>query len=167
VSIATGFGDSGKTSLPVLGTVSKDHPLVECIGALDELSSFLALASVQSSRNETKQLIKSVQTALSALMGCLATGILSLAGRSDTLQVMTRNLDKAIKEIESSLSLDGFAPSPATAAGAFLDASRTVCRRAERRLISAAQGNLIPEEAFVYLNRLSDLLYLLSRQEER
>ena len=152
--------------------VSKDHPRVEAYGSVDELNAALGLARSLAKKPE-KELLESVQKALVGLMGELAVApedlnryeIDGLARLKDgDMDLLDREIEKMEKAAPKA---KGWSTPGGSTAGAAIDLARTICRRAEREVwkMEKAQGNirsLIPR----YLNRLSDLLWLLERATE-
>jgi len=174
MSISTGKGDDGTTGLMFGRRAAKDHPRLEACGAADELAASISLAMALCGLQRTKETLRRVQEALVALMGELATGAQDLkkyreAGFRPFSPEQVRAVEEAIHKIERA----GDAPRswlrPARSAGAAaLDLARTVCRRAERRVVSLhRQSDEANPAILVYLNRLSDLLWLLAVEEER
>lgn len=170
MSIVTKTGDQGATSLMYGRRVSKCHPRVEAYGAVDELNAALGLAKASASPSEMQELIVSIQKDLIVLMGELATAVEDLPryvqdGFSLLQPTLTAKLDEAVKAIEVRRPrFDGWATPGANPASAALDLARTVCRRAERHVCALHEaGQLNNLEIIVYLNRLSDLLWLMAR----
>ncbi len=172
MSIVTKRGDRGTTVLMYNRPVSKCHARVEAYGAVDELSATIGLARASADEPLRERLL-AIQKDLVVLMGELATAVEDLPryvkdGHSLLAPAMTAALEGWIKEIEATkVSGKGWAMPGANPCSAALDLARTVCRRAERRVCTlqdAAQLN--NPEIVVYLNRLSDLLWLLARQAE-
>jgi cob(I)alamin adenosyltransferase len=173
LSIVTKTGDRGTTALMFNRRVPKTHPRIEACGAVDELNAALGLARASSGNDAVKSNLEQIQRELVGLMGELAT----LPEDSDrylkdgypviTAQ-MTQRLEGLVKEIESqNVSFKGWATPGANLASATLDVARTICRRAERRVCELREkGEVKNQEILVYLNRLSDLLWLMARQAE-
>ena len=173
MSIVTKTGDRGTTALMFNHRVSKTHPRVETCGAVDELNAALGLARAASASAPVKSNLEQVQRELVGLMGELATLPADLeryvkGGYAVISADMTRRLEELVKDLESqNISFKGWATPGANLAAATLDSARTVCRRAERRVCELQeQGEVKNTEILVYLNRLSDLLWLLARQAE-
>jgi cob(I)alamin adenosyltransferase len=171
MSIVTKRGDRGKTSLCCGKMVGKDDARIEACGALDEASSFLGLAKNASKDNGTKKIIHSIQKELIVLgseIVTTATGLDKLKRRIDKDSV--RALEKEIEYLEGNraVKMTSFSVSGRGAASSALDVARAVVRRAERRIVTLARKGMIDNPyIIVYLNRLSDLLYLLARHNER
>jgi cob(I)alamin adenosyltransferase len=173
MSIATKTGDSGTTGLMYNRRVSKCHPRVEAYGSVDELNAALGLARATTEHRFVRDFLESVQSDLVILMGELATAIQDLSqyakdGFSLVTSAFTDKLDRLVKEIESqNLTFKGWARPGATLSSAALDLARTTCRRAERHVCALHETNQLQNpEIIVYLNRLSDCLWLLARWVE-
>jgi len=173
MSIATKTGDSGMTGLMYNRRVSKCHPRVKAYGSVDELNAALGLARATSEHDFVTKNLLLTQKDLVILMGELAT--LSedreryvKDGYSLVNPEMTARLDQWVKSIEGqNVSFKGWATPGATLNSAALDVARTVCRRAERHVCALQEaGQLQNAEIIVYLNRLSDALWLLGRWVE-
>jgi len=164
-SIATKTGDKGQTGLVGGVRVSKSSLRVETYGTVDELNSFLGFARSISEHQEIKQLILSIQKDLFVLGAELATpGELS-AGQTQVTQEMVDRLTNEVHRIEAvdGILADWSVPGEHTVSAA-LDMARTVCRRAERYAVRLAEsGEKVRSVAIIYLNRLSDLVWLLGR----
>ena len=170
MSIATRTGDDGTTALMYGRRVRKDDARVEAYGTVDELNAALGMARAQANRPPLAEELLTIQRQLVALMGELAVAPEDLARyRAEEKypkleEPALADLDEVVKRIEGeNVSFDGWATPGANPAAAALDVARTVCRRAERRVVE-----LGGEQALVirYLNRLSDVLWLMARQAE-
>lgn len=164
-SIATKTGDKGQTGLVGGTRVSKSSLRVETYGTVDELNSFLGLARSICEDVEVRDLTLSIQRELFVLGAELATpGALKPKQARITQGMVDRLTDEVhrIEAIEGILS-DWSIPGENPAAAAF-DVARTVCRRAERSVVRLAESKeKVSPMAIVYLNRLSDLVWLLGR----
>jgi cob(I)alamin adenosyltransferase len=159
MSISTGLGDTGTTGLPGGQRVPKDHPAIECLGALDELSAFLGDARCTIAEERIGNIIKTIQKELITLMGVVAGVPAKTAPNEERLSAWVR-------EFERDLPMRAFVVPGANPPSAKLDIARTACRRAERRLATLNRQGDLPEGILPYINRLSDLLFLLARYEE-
>ena len=169
--IYTRTGDEGDTGLFGGGRVPKTHPRVEAYGDVDELNAAIGLARAIEQMPRVDEVLVTLQRDLFAIGALLAT---------PDLDKMKRHLEKAsiddrrIAELEHAIDdgdrelepLKSFILPGGTAKAAALHVARTVCRRAERRVISLTDEN-IPQIVIVYLNRLSDLLFTLARVASR
>ena len=170
MSIATRTGDGGTTGLMYGKRVRKDSLRVASYGEVDELNACLGMARAHTSGESGLDLEK-IQKALVGLMGELAVAPEDLARyeRDGYARLQEKDLlflDKKIVAMEANApKIKGWSTPGGTLAGATLDLARTVCRRAERGVwrLEKTEGNirsLIPK----YLNRLSDLLWLMEKE---
>jgi len=173
MSIVTKTGDTGTTALMFNRRVSKTDPRVEAFGSVDELNAALGLARATADQGLVRDQLIGIQKDLITLMGEVGTLPEDLpryvrAGFSPVGPEMTRKLDEMVSQIESQLTLPkGWAVPGETASAAALDLARTACRRAERRVCALKEaGQVGNPEIIVYLNRLSDTLWLLARWVE-
>ena len=173
MSIATKTGDAGTTALLYHRRVSKCHPRVEACGTVDELNAALGAARAASRHRLVGEALPEIQHHLITLMGELATDAGDLAryardGYPLVTSQLTAKLDQWVSSLEAMpITGGGWAIPGANVSSASLDVARTVCRRAERRVCALQEAGHIPNaEILVYLNRLSDLLWLLARLAE-
>jgi len=163
--IYTKLGDGGETHLGDMSRVSKLHPRVEAYGTVDELNAAIGVALVQPGMPARfAEWLARVQNDLLDLGADLSVPV-AADGTRERLRVdatYTRWLEQRLDEVNATLEpLRSFVIPGGTPAAAHLHVCRTVCRRAERRTI--AIGSEAGEEVVRYLNRLSDLLFVLSR----
>ena len=172
LKIYTRTGDRGETGLFGGARVAKDDARVEAYGDVDELNSVLGVAVAQLD-GELAEGLRAVQTELFTLGARLATPAPEDGGRDnpwiprlDPARVAELEawIDRAEEELEP---LQNFVLPGGSPAAAALHLARTVCRRAERRVVSLARAATIEEGVVVYLNRLSDLLFTLARLANR
>jgi cob(I)alamin adenosyltransferase len=173
MSITTKGGDRGMTALMYNRRVAKCHPRVEACGSLDELNAALGMGRATAEHESVRQKILAVQKDLVSLMGEVATSQEDCERyRRDGFAVITPEatvrLDAWIRELEAQRpSLHDWATPGTTLHSAALDLARTICRRGERQVCSLQEkGELHNPEIIVYLNRLSDWLWLLARAVE-
>jgi cob(I)alamin adenosyltransferase len=173
VSIATKTGDDGTTALMYGRRVPKNHPRVETYGTVDELNAALGVARATTDENVIHENLLAIQKDLIVLMGELAVMPEDLSryakdGYSVVTPGMAAKLDAIVREIEAqNVSFKGWATPGATVNSAALDVARTICRRGERRACALKEAGELPNtEIIIYLNRLSDLLWLMARQVE-
>jgi cob(I)alamin adenosyltransferase len=173
VSIVTKTGDQGETGLMYNRRVPKSNARIEACGAVDELNAALGLARAAAANEPLKGRLLQIQKALVTLMGEIGVEPEDRAryekdGFPRVNAAMTAVLESWVKEIEDQkVSFKGWAMPGATSVSAALDFARTVCRRAERRVCAVKEKDQLENrEVIVYLNRLSDLLWLFARQEE-
>jgi cob(I)alamin adenosyltransferase len=153
--------------------VSKCHPRVQAYGTVDELNAAIGMARATASEKFVRENLEIIQKDLVALMGELATLPEDLNryvkdGYAILTAAMTAKLESLVKEIEAqNVSFKGWATPGASVHSAALDVARTVCRRAERDVCALKEsGQLANDEILIYLNRLSDLLWLFARWVE-
>lgn len=166
--IYTRTGDAGDTGLFGGGRVSKAHPRVEAYGAVDELNATLGCARTVSDDATIQSLIERAQADLFAIGAHLATPPVEGNRKAPWLPALPRGriaeLERWIDEAEAELEpLRAFILPGGGAAGAALHLGRTVCRRAERRVIAFAAEADVDADIIVYLNRLSDVLFVAAR----
>jgi cob(I)alamin adenosyltransferase len=174
MSIATKTGDEGETSLMYGRRVPKTDARVDAYGSVDELNSALGLARASANNPFLEEQVFAVQKELVVVMGELATAAEDLDryikdGFQLTNAAMTDRLTAAVDDLEGNKlgkfkhwSVPGKNMSSAT-----LELARTVCRRAERRVAALMEADgKFNREILRYLNRLSDLCWLLARYAE-
>ncbi len=168
MSIATKRGDGGQTSLAGAVRVSKAHPRVDAYGSVDELNTFMGLARVMTDDADVKDLVKTLQRELFAVGSALATAPGGTKPEPPVTVGMVEALTAHVHRIEATdgILADWSLPGEHPAAALF-DVARTVCRRAERQVVYLVEaGEPVNPQVVAYLNRLSDLLWLLGRQIE-
>ena len=174
MKIYTKTGDRGDTGLFGGGRVSKSHPRVEAYGDVDELNAVLGAVRAVERLPRIDDILIAVQRDLFAIGALLAT---------PDREKMRQHLDKArvdesrVAELERAIDdgdgelepLRAFIVPGGTPKAAALHVARTVCRRAERRVVELAEDDAteIPPVVVIYLNRLSDLLFTLARVANR
>jgi cob(I)alamin adenosyltransferase len=167
VPIYTGGGDRGETGLFGGGRVAKDDPRVEAYGAVDEMNAVLGLARTKGLPEDLDALAGRLQSELFVLGADLATPRDSTARADRVVRLRedaARALEPEIDRLDATLPpLRTFVLPGGSPAGAALHLARTVCRRAERRVVSLARTEDVSPGAIVYLNRLSDLLFVMAR----
>lgn len=168
--IYTRTGDDGTTSLGSRERVSKDDPRVEAYGTVDELNSILGLAVASDLDERLDEPLADIQNDLFHLGSELAVPE-SDGERRPGPRIEQRHVDRleeTIDELNGELDPLGNFILPGGASGsAWLHFARTVCRRAERRLVTLSGEEKIDPAAIRYLNRLSDLLFVMARFENR
>jgi cob(I)alamin adenosyltransferase len=173
MSIATKTGDNGTTALMYGRRVPKHHARVEAYGTVDELNCALGFARATAEHAFVRDNLLAVQKDLIVLMGelCVQPEDLHRYTADGYFLVtpdLTAKLGALVQTIEAqNVSFKGWATPGATQHSAALDVARTVCRRAERRVCELKfTGELRNQEIVLYLNRLSDLLWLFARWVE-
>ncbi len=159
----TGKGDGGTTKTFGEGQarISKASELPEALGALDELNAFLGYAKMRAGAiAHIRDLLREVQEKLFIVQAETAGADKRLTGDDVT------HVEEIINDIEKEIPpLKGFSIAGGTELSALLDVSRTLARRAERRLVAVAEAGLreLSPETRAYMNRLSSLLFALAR----
>lgn len=168
MKIYTKTGDAGQTGLFGGGRVSKDDPRVEAYGDVDELNAFLGAARAIEVMPRIDEVLVPIQRDLFSIGALLATPDLEkmhdhlAKAQIDDARIVSleKEIDACDRELEP---LRAFIVPGGTPKAASLHIARTVCRRAERRVIHLQKEVEIPQIVVVYLNRLSDLLFTLAR----
>ncbi len=167
MKIYTKTGDDGTTSLVGGARVNKDSLRVECYGTVDEVNSILGLSITVVSSKDVSSLLNKIQNKLFTIGGELATP----KNKSDFNKVRLVNndillledsIDKYEKELEP---LKQFILPGGTKGASLLHYARSICRRTERLVTSLSKNEMISNLILIYLNRLSDLLFVLARYE--
>jgi len=169
--IYTRGGDTGQTSLLGGIRVDKDDPRVEVYGTIDEATSALGLARATTRYDDICQLIIKLQGELILIMSEIAMlpGTQLKKGSIPTIQAeFIKHIEDLIDLYNSEWMQSGqFVRPGGSQASAAIDMARAIIRRAERRLISLSRNEEINPNLLKYLNRLSDLLYVLARIDEQ
>jgi len=157
--IYTRTGDRGTTGLGDGRRVDKDDVRVEAIGAVDELNSALGVLLADTLPEKVRDCLTQVQHALFDL-----GGELSIPGHTMLTPDHTTRLEQALDAFNADLPpLKEFILPGGNSAAAACHLARTICRRAERRAFTLARSETVNEAALIYLNRLSDLLFVIAR----
>jgi cob(I)alamin adenosyltransferase len=165
MSVTTGSGDRGQTGLATGERLAKDDPLIELLGCLDELAAFLADALWSAATPEIRDGLAERRDELDALCALVAGATSAREGASPA--AAAERLAAAIRGLETAVPLEGFVRLGGTPASAKIDICRTVCRRAERRAVTADRAVALPPGVLAELNRLSDYLFMAARFEEK
>jgi len=168
VRIYTRTGDTGETSLFGGGRVSKQHARVTAYGDVDELNACIGLAASGEPVDFERDLLLLIQRDLLAIGGQLATphpdqvreALEKTRIAPDRIAYLEANIDRADEALSP---LRAFVVPGGTPKAALLHHARTVCRRAERSTVALNQSEPVPPVILQYLNRLSDLLFMLAR----
>jgi len=167
IKIYTKTGDSGETGLFGGDRVPKDSGRVEAYGTVDELNAYLGAAGAQLSAGDVLDCLRRIQSELFDLGADLATPPTVTTTTKQIPRIRdehTARLEHWIDRFEEALPpLTRFILPSGSQAGATLHLARTVCRRAERRVVTLHHTEEINPEIIRYLNRLSDLLFVLAR----
>lgn len=164
MKIYTKTGDKGQTSLYGGIRVSKSSPQIEAYGTIDELNSFIGLALSEISQPQVEKFLRALQTDLMSIASYLAgynRGKLNL-------ELRVSEIEKVIDQMDTKLPpLKNFILPGGGKLGASLHVARSVSRRAERAVIRYFETEVKPtankEKIIIYLNRVSDLLFVLAR----
>jgi cob(I)alamin adenosyltransferase len=168
MSIITKVGDGGDTSLGGGRKVRKNDPLVEALGAVDELNAALGLAATLPAGEPLVETLSDIQRRLCSLSADLA----ARPGRgAPTPRISPADaawVEKEAAALETSLPpLKNFILPGGAPAGAALHWARAVCRRAERRIVPLLKKERASKDALIFLNRVSDFLFLIARDANR
>ncbi len=167
--IYTKTGDQGETGLGDGTRVPKDHPRVAAYGSIDELNAVLGilLTCDPDMDKQLRQLLQSIQNDLFDVGAdlCLPTASEEVSGKVLRVRAeQAERLEKAIDAYNARLQpLLSFVLPGGTSSAAWCHLARTVCRRAERDVVTLARQESMNPQVIVYLNRLSDLLFVLAR----
>jgi len=157
--IYTRTGDQGTTGLGDGSRVEKDDPRVEAMGAVDELNSVIGILMTEPLPAEVGDCLHDVQHTLFDI-----GGELSMPGFSMVDEKKTTTLEKILDELNDELEpLKEFILPGGTKAAAYCHLARSVCRRAECRVYTLSRSGDVSEKSRGYLNRLSDLLFVMAR----
>ena len=167
MKIYTKTGDAGTTGLFGGARVGKDDLRVEAYGTVDELNAIIGVARAAGLPPDVETALSKVQEELFVVGAELAT----VAGKEEKLSMAlvnssdTSRLEQAIDAMEATLApLRSFVLPGGSPGSAALHQARTVCRRAERSTLRASRESAIRSEVLVYLNRLSDFLFVAARR---
>jgi cob(I)alamin adenosyltransferase len=168
LKIYTKTGDAGDTGLFGGGRVPKDHPRVVAYGDVDELNAVIGMARSVEMMPRIDEVLAPVQRDLFALGALLATPDLEKMKeqleKARISDARVKQLEQAIDDCDAELEpLKAFIMPGGTPKAAALHVARTVCRRAERAVITLQRDTEVPQLVVIYLNRLSDLLFSLAR----
>ena len=167
-TLYTRGGDKGTTSLVGGQRVSKGHLRLESYGTIDELNSFLGLLIAETEEQKTIDILQFVQHKLFAIGSYLATDTttteLKVASQITNENIL--RIEQSIDEIDSQLpKMRGFILPGGCRSASLAHVCRTVCRRAERLMCRLAETTKMDDTALTFINRLSDLLFVIARKE--
>ncbi len=167
MKIYTGRGDHGQTSLFSGERVDKDLPRVAAYGSLDELNSVLGMALSFSRNPKVREVLLSLQHQLFRAGADLATTSAQKRPVDRIQESDWRSLETLIDELQEEIpSLKDFILPGGSSGAACVHLARVVCRRAERQLVAVMKVDQdVNPELLIYLNRLSDLLFVVARYE--
>lgn len=163
MKIYTGFGDRGQTALYGGEKVLKHHPRINVYGTLDELNSTIGLLRSKEISKAADSILHSVQITLFKISSEIATTDIQKVKNKITEKEIY-SLEQAIDEFDGKLpALKNFILPGGSETASIAHIARSVCRRAERYLVELMQSTDIRQPILVYLNRLSDLLFVIAR----
>lgn len=167
MKIYTKTGDSGQTSLFGGKRVNKNDVRINSYGTIDELNSIIGLILTEKVNERTNEILNNIQHILFAIGAELATPSDVKSSVINSLSVdEILSIEQIIDEIENQLSpLKNFILPGGTRSAALLHLARTVCRRAERNIVEIEKDERINPNIIIYINRLSDLLFVIARFE--
>ena len=165
--IYTKTGDSGETGLADGSRIAKDHPRAQAIGDVDEANSAIGVALLHIADGGRRAMLLRIQNELFDLGADLATPGEDFSPSEMALRIVAPQIERLEREIDSMNEalepLRSFILPGGGAGAAHLHLARTVVRRAERSAVSAARNVALNPLALIYLNRLSDHLFVLAR----
>ncbi|MEK6863325.1 MAG: cob(I)yrinic acid a,c-diamide adenosyltransferase [Nanoarchaeota archaeon] len=165
MGVYTKAGDRGKTNLLGCGMVEKDDPRIEALGALDEVNSIVGITICMVEDKGLQEILTKIQHDLFQAGADLAGSASEKKSRPVISEIHVEEIEKAIDQIEQKIGLPTkFILPGGTPASAFLHLCRTTIRRAERNLVKAKNLTELSPELLKYVNRLSDLFFMLARQ---
>ncbi|MCF6270451.1 MAG: cob(I)yrinic acid a,c-diamide adenosyltransferase [Melioribacteraceae bacterium] len=167
MKIYTKTGDNGTTSLVGGERVNKDSLRVECYGTVDEVNSILGITISEIKTKDVCNLLNEIQNKLFTIGGELATpenkkNVNRVKLVNNDILLLENSIDKYEKKLEP---LKQFILPGGTKGASLLHNARSVCRRAERLVISLSKNVKTSKLILIYFNRLSDLLFVLARYE--
>lgn len=166
--VYTGTGDKGTTSLVGGERVAKTHPRIESYGTVDELNAFIGLLMTEVEDEEDRSFLLFVQHKLFTIGSYLATDQehTQLRTRSQVQPEIITRIEREIDRIDEALPrMRAFVLPGGNRAAALAHVCRTVCRRAERNICRLAETAEVEESVLIFMNRLSDYLFVLARKE--
>ncbi len=165
-SIVTKGGDKGETGLYGGRRVPKDHPRIRAVGAVDELNGFLGLAAAEPETPvPLRDDLNHLQHLLFRVGADLATPLDAKSRTNRIEDSHVKDLEARVTAIESTLPAQTkFLLPGGTRISATLHLARTVCRRAEREVVTLKREEAVNDQVGIFLNRLSDYLFLLARK---
>jgi cob(I)alamin adenosyltransferase len=169
MKIYTKTGDEGDTGLLGGVRISKSAPRIEAYGTVDELNSFIGLAVTEIKDQEVKTLLEKIQNQLFSIGAELASPDAEKSKKLNLPEVTSEyylETELTIDHFEEKLEeLKNFILPGGSKSAALLHVCRTICRRAERRVVELKKETSGCEKIMIYLNRLSDLFFVLARYE--
>ncbi len=166
MKIYTKTGDAGQTSLFGGVRTQKNDPRIEAYGTVDELNSILGIVLSFKTTDRGNSILNEIQQNLFVVGADLATP----EGKKERIERVGEKeiewLEARIDELQAGLpELKSFILPGGSKSGSYLHLARTVCRRAERAIVSCREKEAVSDHLLIYMNRLSDLLFVLARHE--
>lgn len=159
MSVYTKTGDKGRTSLYQGKRISKANLRIEAIGNVDELNSVLGFVLSSLKEKGLREELSKIQSDLFEIGALLAS-----PSSSSKLNKRAGEIEKKIDELDKKLlELNNFILPGGGVSGSSLHFARTVARRAERRIVELSEQDKVQDEILIYMNRLSDLLFMFAR----
>ena len=168
--IYTRTGDDGTTALGTKERVLKDSLRVKAYGDIDELNASIGLAIASALEDDISKILVRIQNELFNLGSQLAFPAQNGASinvpsvNSEHVDALESAIDKLLREVGP---LDNFILPGGTVGAAMLHSARTICRRAERSLVTLMNAEDVEKITLIYINRLSDALFVMSRYENK
>lgn len=164
MKIYTKTGDKGETSLVSGERVTKDHLRIEAYGTVDELNAALGLMRDSAADDKMNALVEEVQSLLFTIGSHLSATAKNKIALPEIGEANIEELERAMDEMDAQLEpLKNFILPGGDPSASFAHLARTICRRAERRVVSLMEHEEIDSVILRYLNRLSDFLFTLAR----
>ena len=171
MKIYTKTGDKGETSLFGGERVQKSEQRLNAYGTIDELNSFIGMAVVETADSEVKEVLQKIQNQLFNLGADLATPETEKTKKLNVFRVdekFYKFAEESIDKYETELDeLKSFILPGGSECASILHVCRSICRRAEREIVELSNLEKVNKEVIVYVNRLSDLFFVLSRYENK
>jgi cob(I)alamin adenosyltransferase len=169
--IYTKTGDKGDTGLFGGGRVPKYSLRIEAYGTVDELNSFIGLASTEVKDTDVEALLEKIQSELFTVGSNLAAPDIE----KDKSRIIPKVTEEFIKDTENAIDkfeeklepLKNFILPGGSKGAALLHVCRTICRRAERKVVELKSKEIVNDNIVIFLNRLSDLFFVLARHENK
>ncbi|GMU96658.1 MAG: cob(I)yrinic acid a,c-diamide adenosyltransferase [Ignavibacterium album] len=171
MKIYTKTGDKGDTSLFGGERVQKNHQRINAYGTVDELNAFIGLALTEIKSDEVRNILIDLQNKLFIVGSDLATPETEKNKKLNIIRTSEEFIKKAESDIDNFTEkldeLRNFILPGGSKGSAMLHVCRTICRRAEREIVALKNSEKVNQNILIFLNRISDLLFVLSRYENK
>ncbi|WP_290664269.1 cob(I)yrinic acid a,c-diamide adenosyltransferase [Ignavibacterium sp.] len=171
MKIYTKTGDKGDTSLFGGERVQKNHQRINAYGTVDELNAFIGLALTEIKSDEVRNILIDLQNKLFIVGSDLATPENEKNKKLNIIRTSEEFIKKAESDIDNFTEkldeLRNFILPGGSKGSAMLHVCRTICRRAEREIVALKNSEKVNQNILIFLNRISDLLFVLSRYENK